>query len=226
MNEAEKAACEDLERYREQLLREAELRCRDPLHELKALREALLARPTPKREQQPPGEHAPADPEQAARLRHKPVLGAYSHHYAYKHIRYAALDTLHNNRDPERGELLSALQILHAQGYEEHYLFFRERFTEAARSEHYESPSPEDLEALEQALPLSEYLLDEDGEAYFVFGLWPLRRLIEGSWWHDEESWSRGLQSAALLLLRAERQLAALGYGAEKSPQPLSAEAF
>jgi len=217
VNEENTEGLVPLERYREQLLRAAELDCRDPIHELKALRDELLKRPMPKRKQQPPGEHAPAEAELAARIRRgeKPIIGAYKHP-AYKYALYGALDLLCNAREPERGELLGALELLYAEDYEEHYLHFRKLFAETARSEHYESPTPEDLEALEQALPLARYCLDTQKEGFYVFALWPLRELIEGSWWHDEDSWAAGLQSAATELLRVERKLAALGYGGEK----------
>lgn len=227
MNEEDTEGFVPLERYREQLLRQAELLCRDPLHELKALRDELLKRPMPKREEQPPGEHAPGETELAARIRRgeKAIIGAYKHP-AYKHAVYGALDLVYNAREPERGELLGAMELLYAEEYEEHYLHFRKLFAETSRSEHYESPTPEDLEALEQALPLARYFLTELEEGFFVFALWPLRELIEGSWWHDEESWPPGLQGAATQLLRVERKLAALGYGAEKEAPEAPAELY
>ena len=221
MTEEEKAACEELARYREQLLREAQedkRKWNDPFRErLQELSADLLRRP--RAEQQPAGPEPSEDLLKRLERKEKPLRGFYTRHHYWKHIRYAALCDLLDGDGADRNELLFALEVEYAQHYECRYLAFRELF---AQAEHrfglleYPVWDNDDLEHLEHALPLAAGVIAEDEEAFYVAAPWPLRPLVEGRWWRGQYGWSEQLYRAAVELLEMEKKLAAVGYGAEK----------
>ena len=222
MNEEEQAACEELARYRGQLIEEAASACRarfDPFSELRKLSSELLKRP--RIAQQPAGAPPPPDRVERLRRKEKPLRGYYSEHPLWRHLRYGALDTLGNADDPQRGELLCALEMICAEVYERSYFAFRELFEKNAHSlrEIY-GDCLEELAALERALPLAAGVIEEDEEVFYAVAPWPLRPLVEGSWWSNRYRWSEELRAAAVELLTAEKKLAALGYGAGKESAP------